>query len=82
MPPAPDRKPLAHAESRDPKSVRYSPSEWAAIVEAAKLRGLEPSALARDLSPMGLMIVSTPALMEAHMRTLTVLRPIGLSIPA
>ena len=78
--PQPDRKPLAHAESRDPKSVRYSPSEWAAIVEAARARGLEPSAFARDLSMMALMIVSTPMLMEAHMRTLTVLRPNGLSI--
>ena len=78
----PDRKPLAHAESRDPKSVRYSPSEWAAIVEAARARGLEPSAFARDLSMMALMIVSTPALMEAHMRTVAVLRPMGLSISA
>ena len=77
-----DRRPLAHAESRDPKSIRYCPAEWAAITEAAQQRGIEPSAFARDLSLMALMIVQTPALMEVHLKQLSVLRPKGLSIPA
>lgn len=78
----PDRKPPVAMESRDPKSIRYCPAEWAAITEAARARGMEPSAFARDLSMMALMIVSTPALMEAHLKTLSVLRPNGQSISA
>ena len=80
--PQPERKPLAHAESRDPKSIRFCPAEWSAITLAAQARGIEPSAFARDLSLMALMIVETPALMEAHLKTLSVLRPHGLSISA
>ena len=78
--PQPERKPLAHAESRDPKSIRFCPAEWAAITDAARARGIEPSAFTRDLSLMALMIVQTPILMEAHLKTLSVLRPNGLSI--
>jgi hypothetical protein len=81
MPLEPLRRPLAHAESRDPKSIRYCPAEWDAITLAAHARGIEPSAFARDLSLMALM-VETPALMEAHLKTLSVLRPSGQSIPA
>jgi hypothetical protein len=79
----PTRKPLAPPmESRDPKSIRYNPSEWAALSEAARQRGLEVSAFVRDLSMMALMIVSTPGLMEAHLRALAVLRGPGHGISA
>lgn len=68
------RKPLAAAESRDPKSIRYSPAEWAAFVEAARLRAKEPSALVRDCSFMGLMVLENTALMEAYLQHLAVFR--------
>ncbi len=76
------RKPLAVAQSRDPKSIRFCPAEWAAIAEAALLRGLEPSAFARDLCLMGLQVIETPALMEAYVRGLAVTRANGHSISA
>jgi hypothetical protein len=69
-------------ESREPKSIRFNPTEWAALAEAARLRGLDPSSFVRDLSMMALMIVSTPGLMEAHIRAMAVLRGPGQSISA
>ena len=77
------RKPLAPPmESREPKSIRFGASEWAAITEAARARSTEPSALVRDLTMMALMIVSSPALMEAHMRALAVLHAAGRHVSA
>ena len=75
------RKPLAAMESREPRSIRFSPAEWAAVTHAARARGTEPSALVRDLTMMALMIVSTPSLMEAHIRALTVLHQVRSSSP-
>lgn len=63
-----DRKPLAFAESRDAKSIRYSPSEWAVFVEQARVRDTDPSTLARECSLIGINVLSTPALMEAFVR--------------
>ena len=48
-------------ESRDPKSIRYAPSEWEAIAEQARAIGVEPSRLARRLSLIGLKIVQALA---------------------
>lgn len=78
-----DRKPLAPVmESRDPKSIRFGAGEWAAITEAARARGTEPSALVRDLTMMALMIVSHPALMEAHIKATAVIHRNGHSLYA
>jgi len=66
-----DRKPLAFAASRDAKSIRYAPAEWRVFVEAALLRDVEPSTLARECSLIGLNVLSTPALMEAYVRLLS-----------
>lgn len=43
------RKPLAPAESRVPKSVRLTPSEWELIEAEAQARGYEPLVFARKL---------------------------------
>lgn len=67
-------KPLSSMEARDPYSVRFAAGEWDAITTAARARGLTPRAFARDLCLMGLMIVSSPVLMEGHLQTLAVLR--------
>lgn len=75
MPPdAQARKPLASMEARDPRSIRFCASEWNAVTEAARARGIEPAAFARDLCLMALMIVQSPTLMEAHLRSLSVIR--------
>ena len=66
-----DRKPLAFAESRDAKSIRYAPGEWRMFVEAGLLRDVEPSTLARECSLIGINVLSTPALMEAYVRVLS-----------
>lgn len=62
------RKPLARMESRDPKSIRFSPSEWAAVVEAARVRGLEPSRYARQCCLTGLSMDLARETWEAHSR--------------
>ena len=79
MTPDGSRKPPVAMESREPRSIRFSPAEWAAVTHAARARGTEPSALVRDLTMMALMIVSTPALMEAHLRAMAVLHQGRLS---
>ena len=66
-----DRKPLAFAESRDAKSIRYSASEWRVFTEAALLRDVEPSTLVRECSLIGLNVLSTRTLMEAYVRVLS-----------
>lgn len=55
-------------QSRDPKSIRYSPSEWAAICSMAEAHGIEPSRWARHLSLIGLKIVDALDGMEAYSR--------------
>lgn len=44
------RKPLAPMESRDPHSIRFTPSEWEAICDAARERALEPAVFVRLLA--------------------------------
>jgi len=71
------KPPQMMMESREPRSIRFGPAEWAAITEAARARGTEPSALVRDLCMMALMIVSHPTLMEAHIKASAVLHQNG-----
>lgn len=61
-------KPPMKVESRDPKSIRYTPTEWAAIEAAARARGVEPSRFARKLSLMGLSMVHAQEVLEASGR--------------
>jgi hypothetical protein len=37
-------------ESREPKSIRFTPTEWAAISDAARERALEPAVFVRLLT--------------------------------
>ena len=52
-------------ESRDPHSIRFSPTEWQAITDAARLRGLEPAVFVRRLTIYALSVVSAQAAAEA-----------------
>jgi hypothetical protein len=61
-------KPPVKVESREPKSIRFSPAEWAAITEAALARGLEPSRFARGLSLIGLKLLAGIEEVEAYRR--------------
>lgn len=58
-------------ESREPRSIRYTPAEWRLFTEAALLRDVEPSALVRECSLIGLTVLTTRALMEAYIRALS-----------
>ena len=60
-----DRKPPAPMESREPKSIRFTPTEWDALRDAAGRRGLEPAVFARMLAMYALSIVQAPTLAEA-----------------
>jgi hypothetical protein len=53
-------------ESRDPHSIRFSDTEWGAIAEAARARGVEPSRFARKLCLIGLTVARTQESLEAH----------------
>ena len=66
---------LGAMESREPRTIRYAPAEWAVFVEAAHLRGVEPSALARECSLIGVNVICTRALLEAYVRITSSLRP-------
>jgi len=63
------RKPLGEMmprmESREPRSIRFSPSEWSAICQAARLRAEEPSRFVRRLAMYALSIVQAQASAEA-----------------
>ena len=61
----PERKPPVRMESREARSLHFTPSEWEAIADGARLRGLAPSVFARMLAIYGLSIVQAPAPMEA-----------------
>jgi hypothetical protein len=66
-----ERKPLAFAASRDAKSIRYAAAEWQVFVDAAVLRDVDPSTLARECSLIGINVLSSPTLMEAYVRLLS-----------
>lgn len=56
-------------ESREPRSIRFEPSIWAVIAAAARERGMEPSAFARECCAIGLTILRDPELLEEHVRS-------------
>lgn len=65
--PEPARKPPVAMESRDPKSIRFTPTEWDKIRAAADDRGLEPAVFVRLLTIYALSIVQAPVLSEASL---------------
>jgi hypothetical protein len=66
--PASERKPLAPPmESRDPKSIRFTPTEWAALAEEARSRALEPAVFVRLLTMYALEDVTRPTLKTASL---------------
>jgi len=61
-----ERKPTAPPmQSREPKSIRFTPIEWDAVTECARRRGLEPAVFVRMLTMYALSIVQAPTLAEA-----------------
>lgn len=61
-------KPPAKApipESREPKSIRFTPTEWGAIEGEARARGIEPSRFCRQLALTGLSMVQAQAAFQA-----------------
>lgn len=49
-----ERKPLAPMESREPRCIRFKPSEWEEIRATAGVAGIEVSTFARECCLMGL----------------------------
>lgn len=62
-----ERRPLAPMESRDPHSIRFTPTEWEAIVAAAHPRGLEPAVFVRMLTMYALEDVTRTQRVEASL---------------
>jgi hypothetical protein len=65
------KKPLAFAESRIAKSIRYSDAEWAVFTEGGRVRDIDASTFARECSLIGANVISIPALMEVYVRVLS-----------
>jgi len=63
----PTRKPLAAAESREPKSIRFTPSEWEEIATEARRRSLEPAVFVRMLALFALEDVTRSSRVEASL---------------
>lgn len=61
-----ERKPPVRLESTEPHSIRFTPSQWAAITQAALRRGEEPSRYVRRLTMYALSIVQAQAVAEEH----------------
>lgn len=74
--PEPARKPPAKMpeypaqESRVPRSIHFTPTEWEAISHAARMRGHAPCAFARMLAMYALSIASAPAFAEGALGVL------------
>ena len=49
-----DRKPMAPMQSRDPHSIRFTPTEWDQISVESTARGLEPAVFVRKLTLIAL----------------------------
>jgi len=60
-----DHKPPVAMQSREPKSIRFTPIEWDAIADSARRRGLEPAVFVRMLAMYALSIADAPTLGEA-----------------
>jgi hypothetical protein len=54
-------------ESREPKSIRFTPTEWAVIADAARYRGLEPAVFVRRLTIWALSLAQAQAAAEASL---------------
>lgn len=76
------RKPVAKMESREPHSIRFSPTEWAAICESARFRGLEPAVFVRMLTIYALSISQAPAFLEASVGVPSTGLAASLGIPS
>ena len=63
----PARKPPAPMESREPKSIRFTPTEWAAISEEARSRALEPAVFVRLLTMYALEDVTRASRVPASL---------------
>lgn len=63
----PARKPPAPMESREPKSIRFTPTEWAAICEEARARALEPAVFVRLLAMYALEDVTRASRVPASL---------------
>lgn len=62
---APERKPLAPAQSREPHTVRFTPAEWERITLEATLREIEPLKFVRRLALIALDDLTRAARVEA-----------------
>ena len=60
-----ERKPPTAMQSREPKSIRFTPEEWETIATAARARFLEPAVFVRALTMYALSIVQAPTFGEA-----------------
>lgn len=67
---APSKPPakIEPPQTREPKSIRFTPTEWAAIEDEARLRGIEPSRFCRQLSLTGLSMLRAQSALEASGR--------------
>jgi len=54
-------------ESREPRSIRFTPSEWERIAEEARRRLLEPSVFVRVLTMYALEDVTRSTRLEASL---------------
>lgn len=61
-------------ESREPKSIRFTSTEWLHLSEAARARSIEVSTFVRECALMGLTMTQSPTVMEAYIRALSVTR--------
>lgn len=61
-------KPPARMESREPRCIRFKPSEWEELANAARAAGLEPSRFAREMCFIGLSVHQATALRQSHTR--------------
>lgn len=59
------KPPAPPMESRQARSIRFTPAEWAAICDGARQRMLEPSVFVRVLTMYALSIAQAPTLAEA-----------------
>lgn len=66
----PPSKPPARVvpQTREPKSIRFTPAEWAAFEAEALARGIEPSRFCRQCALTGLSMTRAQAAMEAAAR--------------
>lgn len=73
-----ERKPLAPAQSRVPKSIRFTPHEWGAFTDASISRGRSDiSAFVRECAIAGLGFIAAQEAMQSHSGMTAVTRRVG-----